>query len=100
MQIENYKVFCRNKAFLLVMRAQFAATVFVTAGSRNSPNVHQLVMDKQDAVCSCNGMLFDHEKERSSAMGYHADAPPKWCARYKGPGTAGHIVNDSIYRTH
>lgn len=54
-------------------------------------------MDKQNVVYAHYGILFSHEKKRSTDTHYNIDKSLKHHAEWKKSDTKGHTVYDSIY---
>ena len=53
-------------------------------------------MDRQNAILSYNGILFDHEKKWNNDMCYNMDEPQKHYSKWKKPVIKDHILCDSV----
>ena len=51
----------------------FTAALFLIAKGWNERESANRGMDKQNMICTCNGMLFSFKKEGPSDTRYHVD---------------------------
>ena len=54
-------------------------------------------MDKENVICTYNGILFSHEKERNPAICDNMDEPEENYGRWNKPDTGEQILHDPIY---
>lgn len=70
--LEKLVLFNNNMMYISIHHSVIHCNV---SQSGNNPNLRQLIMDKQNVVCTHYGIFFSHKKDWSTDSCYHMDEP-------------------------